>query len=50
MTAPEAYVRYSPEIYTPDGGITDESARSFLTSYMVEFRDHIIRTLTVLPR
>ena len=50
MTAPEAYVRYSPEIYTPDGDITDDSARSFLTGYMAEFRDHIVRTLTVLPR
>ena len=50
MTAPEAYVRYSPETYPPDGGITDDSARAFLTAYMAEFRDHIIRTLTVLPR
>jgi len=38
------------EIYTPDGDITDDSARSFLTGYMAEFRDHIVRTLTVLPR
>jgi chromate reductase len=50
MTAPEAYVRFSPEIYTQDGDITDDSARSFLTAYMTEFHDHIIRTLTVLPR
>ena len=29
MTAPEAYIYYSPEKFTPDGEVTDESDRSF---------------------
>ncbi|SDN85091.1 NADPH-dependent FMN reductase [Geodermatophilus sp. DSM 45219] len=50
MTAPEAYIRYSPEVFRDDGEITDESLAAFLKDYMTEFRDHVIRVLTVLPR
>jgi chromate reductase len=50
MTAPEAYIQYSPEIFPGDGEVADESTKVFLTAYMAEFRDHIARVLTVLPR
>jgi chromate reductase, NAD(P)H dehydrogenase (quinone) len=50
MTAPEAYIRYSPEVFTGDGKVADESTEAFLTKYMEEFRDHVVRVLTVLPR
>ncbi len=50
MTAPEAYVHFSPEVFTPEGDVTDDSTKEFLTNYMAEFRDHIERVLTVLPR
>ena len=50
MTAPEAYIRYSPEVFTGDGEVADEGTKAFLTNYMQEFRDHIVRVLTVLPR
>jgi chromate reductase len=50
MTAPEAYIQYSPEIFPGDGEVADESTRAFLTAYMAEFRDHVVRVLTVLPR
>src|SRR3712207_573817 len=50
MTAPEAYIRYSPEVFRDDGEITDESTAAFLKDYMTEFRDHVMRVLTVLPR
>jgi chromate reductase len=50
MTAPEAYVQYSPQVFPGDGVVTDESVAGFLTAYMTEFRDHIMRVLTVLPR
>jgi chromate reductase len=50
MTAPEAYIRYSPEIFPGGGEVADESTKAFLTNYMAEFRDHIVRVLTVLPR
>jgi chromate reductase, NAD(P)H dehydrogenase (quinone) len=50
MTAPEAYIRYSAELFPGNGEVTDESTKAFLTSYMAEFHDHIVRVLTVLPR
>jgi chromate reductase len=30
--------------------VTDEETRTFLANFMAEFRDHIVRVLTVLPR
>ena len=50
MTAPEAYIQYSPEIFTGDGQVKNETLKAFLADYMAEFRDHIVRVLTVLPR
>ncbi len=50
MTAPEAYIRYSPEIFPGDGEVTDASTRSFLARYMEEFLIYIERVLTVVPR
>lgn len=50
MTAPEAYIKYTPEIFPGNGEVADPSTRDFLAGYMAEFRDHIVRVLTVLPR
>ncbi|WP_027344887.1 NADPH-dependent FMN reductase [Hamadaea tsunoensis] len=50
MTAPEAYVQFTPQVFPGDGEVADEGVREFLRGYMAEFRDHIIRVLTVLPR
>jgi chromate reductase len=50
MTAPEAYIRYSPEIFPGGGEVADESTKTFLTDYMEQFRTYIIRVLTVIPR
>ena len=50
MTAPEAYIQYSPEIFPGNGEVADGATRKFLSTYMAEFRDHIVRVLTVLPR
>jgi chromate reductase len=50
MTAPEAYIQFSPEVFTGDGEVTNESTKKFLSDYLNEFRDHIARVLTVLPR
>jgi chromate reductase len=50
MTAPEAYIRYTTELFPGDGEVTDESTVAFLADFMSEFRDHIVRVLTVLPR
>jgi chromate reductase len=50
MTTPEAYIQYSPEIFTADGDVTSEATREFLCDYMAEFRIYIERVLTVIPR
>ena len=39
-----------PEIFPGGGECADESTRDFLKNYMAEFRDHVVRVLTVLPR
>lgn len=50
MTAPEAYIQIKPDLLTEDGDVTVEGTKAFLRDYMQEFRDHIVRVLTVLPR
>ena len=50
MTAPEAYIQFSHDDFAPDGTISNPSREEFLRRYIVEFRDHIQRVLTVLPR
>lgn len=50
MTSPEAYVHYTPARFGEGGEVLDESTAAFLAAYMKEFRDHIERVLTVLPR
>lgn len=50
MTSPEAYIHFTPEVFTSDGEVTSEDTAEFLREYMSEFRDHIARVLTVLPR
>jgi chromate reductase, NAD(P)H dehydrogenase (quinone) len=50
MTAPEAYIQYSTEVFTDDGDVTDEATKARLVAYLEEFRTHLIRVLTVLPR
>ncbi len=50
MTAPEAYVQYTPEVFKDDGEVTDESTAEFLRGFLEEFRVHVERVLTVIPR
>ena len=50
MTAPEAYIQFKPGLFDDDGTITDPSTEEFLAAFMAEFRDHLVRVLTVLPR
>jgi chromate reductase len=50
LTSPEAYIRYSPEVFREDGEVADESTATVLRDFMTEFRDHVVRVLTVLPR
>lgn len=50
MTSPEAYIHLTPGLVTDEGEVTDESTAAFLGDFMGEFRSHIERVLTVLPR
>lgn len=50
MTAPEAYITFSPDVFPGGGEVTDESTKGFLSDFMAEFRDHLVRVLTVMPR
>ena len=50
LTAPEAYIRFSPEVFPGGGQVADPSTEEFLRGFMAEFRDHVERVLTVLPR
>jgi chromate reductase len=50
MTAPEAYIQYSPEVFTEHGEVTNDATAAFLRGFMEEFRTHLTRVLTVIPR
>ena len=50
MTSPEAYIHYSADVFQPDGEVTDASTVAFLEQYLSDFREHVIRVLTVIPR
>src|SRR6478735_4235954 len=50
MTAPEAYVHFKPGLFTDAGEVTEESTAAFLGDFMQEFRTHVERVLTVIPR
>jgi chromate reductase, NAD(P)H dehydrogenase (quinone) len=50
MTAPEAYIQFSSDVFTEDGKVTDESTANFLREFLMEFRTHLVRVLTVIPR
>jgi chromate reductase len=50
MTSPEVYIHFTPEVFTADGEVTNDSTKEFLRNYLAEYHDHVVRVLTVLPR
>jgi chromate reductase len=50
MNAIEAYIQFKPGLFTDTGEVTDPNVAQFLRDYMEEFREFIVRVLTVLPR
>ena len=50
MTAPEAYLHFKPGLFTDAGEVTEESTATFLGDFKQEFRTHVERVLTVIPR
>ena len=45
LNAPEAYIRFVPEHYGPDGEVHDESTADFLRHYMDEYCGFVQRVL-----
>jgi len=50
MTAPEAYIQLTEGLVTPEGEVTDDDTKEFLSTFMQEFAIFIERVLTVLPQ
>jgi chromate reductase len=50
MTSPEAYIQYSADVFAEDGEVHDDATAGFLSDFMAEFRTHLVRVLTVIPR
>ena len=50
MNAIEAYIQFTPGLITDDGGVTVESTREFLRTFMAEFHGFIARVCAVLSR
>jgi chromate reductase len=50
MNAIEAYLQFTPNLFTDDGQVTEPSTKEFLTTYMKEFAGFIGRVYTVVPR
>ena len=45
-----AYIQYSPDVFSSDGEVSEESMAAFLRDFMQEFLEHTARVLTVIPR
>ncbi|MFF5227971.1 NADPH-dependent FMN reductase [Dactylosporangium sp. NPDC000521] len=50
MSAPEAYIQFTPGLINDDGEVADASTEQFLRDFIDEFSRFITRALTVLPR
>ena len=50
MSAPEAYIQFTPGLISDDGEVTNASTEDFLRNFMFEFEQFIARVLTVVPR
>src|SRR5262245_15671539 len=50
MNNVEAYIQFKPGLLSEDGPVSDDVTADFLLTYLKEFRDFVVRVLTVLPR
>lgn len=48
MSAPEAYIQFTPGLFHENGEVTDATTAQFLTDYMSAFRTFICRVLAVM--
>ena len=45
LNSPEAYVRFDPEVFGPDGAVADADTEAFLRHYMEEYAAFVERVL-----
>ncbi len=45
LNAPEAYIRFAPEVYGEDGDVKDETTAQLLRHYMEEYGSFVERVL-----
>lgn len=50
LSAPEAYIQFTPGLITDDGEVTDKATEQFLRDFMDAFGVFVTRVLTVIPR
>ena len=50
MNAIEAYIRFTPNLISDEGEVTNDSTRAFLQNYINEFHAFISRVYTAIPR
>ncbi len=50
MTAPEAYIQFTPGLVTADGEVTEDSTEQFLRKFITEFASFVARVLAAVPR
>ena len=50
MSAPEAYIHFTPGLITDDGEVTNAGTEEYLRNSMFEFEQFIAPVLTVVPR
>src|SRR3546814_16802291 len=50
MTAPEAYIQFTPGMITDEGEVTVETTEAFLRNYIAAILAFIARVAPVLPR
>lgn len=50
MNAVEAYIQFTPGLFTDDGEVSDPSTEKFLRKYMDEFHGFIARVYTAFPK
>ncbi len=48
MSAPEAYIQFTPGLFNESGEVTDPTTAQFLTDYMSAFRAFICRVLAAI--
>ena len=50
MNAPEAYIQFTPGLIADDGEVSEPTTQEFLSTYMADFHQFVVRVYTALPK